>query len=115
MKMQMLPLLAGLCLLAGCGTTQPGYSMEDATSIRIECKKDKILQTVVMQRLRSAHARDITVDDQGAELEIEASFRVADVPPDGVYEIEDDFLQLPGVIYVHVEKSHTVIRQTGFF
>ncbi len=115
MKMQMLSVLAGLCLLAGCGTTQPGYTLEDANSIRIELKKDKILQSVVVQRLRSAGAKDITIDDEGVELEITASFRAMDVPLNGLYEIEDDLQQLGGVIYVTVEKNNSVIRQTGDF
>jgi hypothetical protein len=114
MKMRMLPLLAGLYLLPGCGTIQPGFSPEDANAIRIECKKEKLLQMAIVRRLKSAGARDITVDDAGDEIEIVATFRVADFPLNTVYDIGDDLKQLDGVINLVVDKRPTVIRQSGF-
>ncbi len=106
--------LLTLSLLTGCKTTQPSgttSSMEDATSIQIECRNEKSLESSILMRLRSAKAKDIVMNGFGEELDISAAFRVIDTPPAKVYEIGEDLQNFSGVFFVRIEKSHTIVRQ----
>jgi hypothetical protein len=118
MKMRMVPLLLAfsplVLFLPGCKTTppvEPASSMEDATSIQIECRNEKTLQTSILQQLRSIKAKDIIVNSFGEELDISAAFRVVDTPPYKAYAFGDDLEKLRGIFFVKVEKRHTVVRQ----
>lgn len=114
MKMRIFLSLLALSLLAGCKTTLPSEttsSMEDATSIQIECRNEPALQSSILMRLRAARAKDIMMNSFGEELHISAAFRVVDTPPSKVYDIEDDLQNLSGIFFVKIEKSHTVVRQ----
>ena len=110
--MQMFFCLAIFCLGAGCRTgTPPVNSLEDAFSIKIECRNEKGLEESILMELRAGRAKDIVVSRLGEELDIQAAFRAIDTSPAKVSAIGDRVQQFSGIFFVTIEKDHSVVRQ----
>ena len=105
-------MLLVFAFLAGCSpyVMPDSENPENSMLMKIECRDDLTLRNSVVQVLRSARAREISVSSTGGMLDIQATWLFWDTPPYKVQSVEEELTRMPGVIYVNVEKTvHMVV------